>query len=197
MNRLIRHLELPVAVLLFLAGSAFLLKMCYLSLLQNTVYGGLLILAFYGYVRLRHGVKIPPVLLLLVLAALEVDALGNYFYMYGQQFGPVMYDEFAHVAVQALTAPLIVWLTREGFVRFGYRLPLGLITVFSITLLFSITGFYEIIELWDELYFGGQRIWSKHDAPNDLQWNLAGIIIGAVLTYIVMRVVHQREPKCE
>lgn len=187
MNRLIRHLEFPVAVLMFLAGSAFLLKMCYLSLLQNTVYGGLLLLAFYGYVRVRYGVKIPPVLLLLVLAALEVDALGNYFRMYGQRFGPVMYDEFAHIAVQALTAPLIVWLAREGFVRFGYHLPLGLITVFSITVLFSITGFYEIIELWDELYFSGQRIWSPHDAPNDLQWNLAGIIIGAVSTYIVMK----------
>ena len=187
MNRLIRHLEFPFAVLMFLAGSAFLLKMCYLSLLQNTVYGGLLLLAFYGYVRVRHGVRIPLALLLLVLAALEVDALGNYFRMYGQHLGPVMYDEFAHIAVQTLTAPLIVWLAREGLARFGYRLPLGLITVFSITVLFSITGFYEIIELWDERYFSGQRIWSPHDAPNDLQWNLAGIIIGSVSTYVVMK----------
>ena len=187
MNRLIRHLEFPVAVLLFLAGSAFLLKMCYLSLLQNTVYGGLLLSAFYGYVRARHRLKIPLALLLLVLAALEVDALGNYFRMYGQQFGPVMYDEFAHLAVQALTAPLIVWLAREGLARTGYRLPLGFVTVFSIMTLFSITGLYEIIELWDERYFQGQRIWSTHDAPNDLQWNLAGIIIGSVTTYVVMK----------
>jgi hypothetical protein len=187
MNRLIRHLEFPVAVLLFLAGSAFLLKMCYLSLLQNTVYGGLLLLVFYGYVRVRHRLKIPLSLLLLVLAALEVDALGNYFRMYGRQFGPVMYDEFAHLAVQALTAPLILWLVREGLTQFGYRLPLGLVTVFSIMTLFSITGLYEIIELWDELYFNGQRIWSPHDAPNDLQWNLAGIIIGSVSTYMVIK----------
>jgi hypothetical protein len=193
MNRLIRHLEFPVAVLLFLAGSAFLLKMCYLSLLQNTVYGGLLLLAFYGYVRARHRLKIPLPLLLLVLAALEVDALGNYFRMYGQQFGPVMYDEFAHIAVQALTAPLIFWLVREGLARAGYRLPLGFVTVFSIMTLFSITGLYEIIELWDELYFQGQRIWSPHDAPNDLQWNLAGIIIGSVSTYVVMKYFEARK----
>jgi hypothetical protein len=54
-------------------------------------------------------------------------------------------------------------------------------------MLFSITAFYEIIELWDELYFKGQRIWSPHDAPNDLQWNLAGIILGSVSTYIIMK----------
>jgi hypothetical protein len=187
MNRLIRHLEFPFAVLLFLSGSAFLLKMCYLSLLQNTVFGGLFLLAFYAYVRARHRLRIPPLLLLLVLAAVEVDALGNYFRMYGQRFGPLMYDEFAHLAVQALTAPLIIWLAREGLARFNYHLPLGLVTLFSIMTLFSITGLYEIIELWDELYFKGQRIWSPHDAPNDLQWNLAGIIIGSVLTYIVMK----------
>jgi hypothetical protein len=176
-----------MVILLFLAGCAFLLKMCYLSLLQNTVYGGLFLLAFYGYLRARYDIKIPPVLLLLVLAAVEVDAVGNYFRMYGQHLGPVMYDEFAHMAVQALTSPLILWLANEVIARFGYHLPLGLITFFSIMTLFSITGFYEIIELWDERYFRGQRIWSPHDAPNDLQWNLAGIIIGSVSTYRVMK----------
>lgn len=187
MNRLIQRLEFPIVILLCLAGSAFLLKMCYLSLLQNTVYGALLLLAFYGYLHARFDIKIPPVLLLLVLAAVEVDAVGNYFRMYGRRLGPLMYDEFAHLAVQALTAPIILWLVSRIVVRLGYHLQLGLITFFSITTLFSITGFYEIIELWDERYFRGQRIWSPHDAPNDLQWNLAGIIIGSVSTYVVMK----------
>jgi hypothetical protein len=186
MNRLIRHIELPFVVLLFLAGSAFLLKLPYLSLLANTVIGGSLLAAFYGYLYGRYHVKIPIVLPLLVLAAVEVDALGNHFRMYGQGFGPIMYDEFAHMAVQAFTAPIIMWLASAVIVRSGYQLPLGLITFFSITLLFSITGFYEIIELWDELYFSGQRIGTRYDAPNDLQWNLAGIIIGSVMTYLVM-----------
>ncbi|HEV7902258.1 MAG TPA: hypothetical protein VGO96_00350 [Pyrinomonadaceae bacterium] len=51
----------------------------------------------------------------------------------------------------------------------------------------TLTAGYEIIELWDELYFGGQPIWSKHDAPNDLQWDFAGILIGAGLAYVVLR----------
>lgn len=187
LNRLIHRLELLIVILLLLAGSAFLLKMCYLSLLQNTVYGALLLLAAYGYLHARFDTKIPPIPLLLVLAAVEVDALGNYFRMYGRQIGPIMYDEFAHMAVQALTSPIILWIVREVVMRSGYHLPLGLITFFSIVTLYSLTGFYEIIELWDELYFRGQRIWSPHDAPNDLQWNLAGIIIGSVSTYVVMK----------
>jgi hypothetical protein len=186
MNELIRRLELPIVIMLFLAGSTFLLKVCYLSLLQNTLFGGSLLLALYVYLYGRFRLKIPVVLPLLVLAAVEVDALGNYFRMYGRQFGPVMYDEFAHMTLQALTAPIIIWLAAAVLVRSGYHLPLGLITFFSITMLFSITGFYEIIELWDELYFSGQRIGTPHDAPNDLQWNLAGIIIGSAVTYAVM-----------
>jgi uncharacterized membrane protein YjdF len=186
MNQLIRRLELPVVAVMFVAGSAFLLKMAYLPVLACTILGALFLLAFYLYIRARYDVKVPFILLLLVLGAVEVDALGNYFRMYGHHFGPVMYDEFSHMAVQALTAPVIVWLLREGINRFGYRLPLGLVTFFAITIQFSLSAFYEVIELWDELYFRGQRIWSPHDAPNDLQWNLAGIIIGATLASLVL-----------
>jgi uncharacterized membrane protein YjdF len=187
MNQLIRRLELPIVAALLIAGSAFLLKMAYMPVLTCTLLGGLYLLAVYLYVRARYDIKIPAILLLLVLGAVEVDALGNYFRMYGRRLGPVMYDEFSHLAVQALTAPMIVWLLREGIVRFGYRLPLGLVTFFAITALFSLSAFYEVIELWDELYFRGQRIWSPHDAPNDLQWDLAGILIGAVFTYALLK----------
>jgi uncharacterized membrane protein YjdF len=122
-----------------------------------------------------------------VLCAVEVDAVGNYFRMYGRMFGPVQYDVFAHFAVQALNEPLVVWLLREGIMRSGYRLPPGLTALFAVTILFSLSGFYEFIEPRDELYFNGQCIWSAHDAPNDLQWNLAGTICGALLTYAVIR----------
>jgi uncharacterized membrane protein YjdF len=161
--------------------------MAYMPVLYVTGLGLLLILAFYFYVRARYEIRIPLVLLLLTLCAVEVDALGNFFRMYGKKFGPINYDEFAHLAVQALTAPLIVWLLREGIVRFGYRLPLGLIVFFSITVMFSISAFYEVIEMWDELYFKGQRIWSTHDAPNDLQWDFCGILIGASIAYLFFK----------
>ncbi len=62
--------------------------------------------------------------------------------------------------------------------------------MFAIALLFSVSGFYEIIEVWDERYFHGKRIWSPYDAPNDLQWDLTGAVIGAALTYAILKKSH-------
>ncbi len=190
MNPLLKRLDLPITAALLVAGAAFLLKMCYLPLVTCTLLGSAWLAAVYFYVRARYAIRLPPALLFLVFAALQVDALGNFFRMYGTQFGPVMYDEFAHLAVQALTMPLIVWLLSETLKRFGHSLPLGLTIFFAVTTFFSLSACYEIIELWDELYFGGQRIWHKHDAPNDLQWDFVGIVIGAGLAYVILRRQH-------
>jgi hypothetical protein len=187
MNQLARRLQLPIVATFFLAGSAFLLKMCYLSLAFNTVFGLSYLTAFYGYVRARYSLVVPPVLLALVLVGVEVDALGNYFHVYDSQFGPLRYDEFAHLTIQVLVTPIIVWLMREALERTGHRLSLGFTTFFAGTTIFSLSAFYEIIELWDELYFSGHRIWSFHDTANDLQFDLCGIIVGALLAYALLK----------
>ena len=187
MSELVRRLQWPIVLIMFLAGSAFLLKMCYLSLAFNTAFGIAYLTAFYFYVRARYGLLLPPVLLGLVLVGVEVDAVGNYFRMYGTQFGPMQYDEFAHMTVQILVTPLIVWLLREGLERFGQQLSLGLTTFFAGVTIFGLSAFYEIIELWDELYFGGHRIWSTRDTSTDLQFDLFGIVAGAAFAYLLLR----------
>lgn len=193
MNReKLRRWEIPLIALLIIFGSAFLLKMAYMPLLLCSALGAAYLVAVYLFVRARYGIEIPLILLLLVFGGVQVDAVGNFFRMFGRKFGPLDYDEFAHMAVQVLTTPLVVWLLREALKRFGYPLPLGLVTFFAITTIFSLSAFYEIIEMWDELYFGGQRIWSTHDAPNDLQWNFAGILLGAALAYAVLHRTPER-----
>jgi hypothetical protein len=184
---LLRKIELPLVLLVLTAGTAFLLKMCYLSLAVNCLFGLVFLSAFYAYVRNRHGINIPPILLVLVFGALQVDALGNFFRMYGRQFGPMQYDEFSHMAVQVLITPIIIWLVRRGLERFGQNLSPGFATLFAISLMFSLASAYEVIELWDEVYFGGQRIWSKFDTANDLQWDLTGIIVGTLLAVPLLR----------
>jgi len=176
----------PLMVLLSLfAGAAFLTKMCYLSLAFNTIFVIVFLALFYVYVRARLEIRIPIGLLLLVFAALQVDALGNFFHMYGRQFGPMQYDEFAHMTVQVLVSPVIVWLA--GRLLRQYRMPLVLIAVFAATIVFSLSAVYEIIELWDELYFGGHRIWGSYDTATDLQWDLCGIIVGTLFSCIMLR----------
>ena len=183
----VKRFQWPIATVMFVIGAAFLTKMCYLSLAFNTVFGLVYLLAFFGFVRARFDLNVPPLLLVLVLCGVEVDALGNYFRMYGNQFGPLQYDEFAHLTIQVLVTPLAVWLAVAGLEKFGQRLSLGFTTFFAGVVIFSLSAFYEIIELWDEVYFGGHRIWSTHDTASDLQFDLSGIVLGALLAYAILR----------
>ena len=182
-----KQLELPLVMLALFAGAAFLTKMCYLSLAFNTLFVLVFLALCYFYVRARLKIQIPVLLLGLVFAALQVDALGNYFRMYGQRFGPMQYDEFAHMAVQVLVSPIIVWLVGRLLAQYGYRLPLKLTAFFAGTIVFSLSAAYEIIELWDEIYFGGKRIWGPYDSATDLQWDLCGIIVGTLFSCIMLR----------
>jgi len=184
-------MEISLVALMFLIGSAFLLKMCYLSLVFNTVFVILFLATLYFYLRSRHQINIPPLLLSLVFLALEVDALGNFFRMYGQRFGPMQYDEFSHMMVQLLITPMIIWLL-QGFLRkLGHHFSVRLTSILSATMMFSLASFYEIIELWDELYFGGQRIWGPYDTATDLQWDLCGIVLGTlVANFALKRIPH-------
>jgi len=187
MSDFARRFQLPLMALLFVTGAAFLLKMCYLSLAFNTIFGIGFLTTVYFFVKARFGVTLPPSLLALVLVGLEVDALGNFFRMYGNRFGPLQYDEFAHMTIQVLVTPLIVYLLREAVERAGQNLSLGFTTVFAGAIIFSLSAFYEVIELWDELYFGGRRIWSTRDTSTDLQFDLFGIIVGSVVAYALLR----------
>ena len=185
---LLRKFETSLALLALLAGVVFLLLMCHLSFAFNTVFGIVFLTLFYVYVRGRHQINLPPSLLVLVFAALQIDALGNLFGMYGQQVGPLQYDEFSHMFVQALVTPIIVWLVQHSLQKYGHRLPLILTAFFSATIVFSLSAFYEIIELWDELYFHPHRIWGPLDTATDLQFDLCGIIVGTLLACVLLRV---------
>jgi uncharacterized membrane protein YjdF len=186
-TRLRTWIEIPLVMLSLFAGAAFLTKMCYLSLAFNTIFVVIFLGIFYFYVNARLNLRIPVSLLGLVFLALQVDALGNFFRMYGRQFGPVQYDEFAHTTVQVLVSPIIVWLVSSVLNRSGYRLPTKLTAFFAATIVFSLSAIYEIIELWDEIYFGGHRIWGPYDTATDLQWDLCGIIVGTLFSCIMLR----------
>jgi len=184
---LARSVERPLVMLSLIAGAAFLTKMCYLSLAFNTLFVLVFLALFYFYLRARLKIRVPVVLLGLVFLALQVDALGNFFHMYGRQFGPMQYDEFAHMTVQVLVSPVIVWTINRLLKQSGYRLPLRLSAFFAATIVFSLSAAYEIIELWDEIYFGGKRIWGPYDTATDLQWDLFGIVVGILFSCMMLR----------
>ena len=171
-------------------GTVFLLKLAYLRIWFSTPICIAWLAAIYVYVKQRFGIKIPVILLALVYVSVALDGLGNLFDWYNTKYKYVQYDEFTHTAIPALTAPVIVWLLNEGMKRFGYKLPLWLVTFFASTTMFTISGFYEIIELWDDKYFWpqpGMRIHGPYDTPNDLQCDLIGLVIGGIAAYVILR----------
>ena len=184
---LLRKFETSLALLSLFAGIGFLLMMCHLSFAFNTVFGIVFLSLFYAYVRGRHRINMPVSLLALVFVALQVDALGNLFGMYGTQFGPFQYDEFSHMTVQLLVTPIIVWLVQHALEKWGHNLSIPLTAFFAGSIVFSLSAFYEVIELWDELYFHPHRIWGPLDSATDLQFDLFGTVIGTLLACLLMR----------
>jgi hypothetical protein len=183
----LRNFEVSLALVALIAGIAFLLMMCHLSFAFNTIFGIVFLSLFYVYIRGRHKINLPASLVALVFAALQIDALGNLFGMYGQRVGPLQYDEFSHMFVQMLVTPIIVWLVQHVLEKWGYFLPLKLTAFFAASIVFSLSAFYEIIELWDEMYFHPHRIWGALDTATDLQFDLCGIVVGTLLACVLLR----------
>lgn len=197
MRRLPLVIEIIIIALLFVLGSLFLFRLAYLPIWTSMSLGMLYVLAVTIFLRFQYGLHIPLLLPLLAVLSVSVDGIGNYFGFYRTQFRYVQYDEISHALIPFLTAPLIIWLLRAGLERFGYHLPLGLITLFAITIMFTISGFYEVLELWDDKYMHpepGMRIHGPYDTPNDLQWDLFGIVAGAVVTWLVMKTRSRNKP---
>jgi uncharacterized membrane protein YjdF len=143
------------------------------------------------YFRRRYGIKVPFLILLLAFAAVEIDTVGNHFRWYQKIPWPVPYDVFAHLIIPALLAPALIWLMRGWFERLGYPLPLGIIAFVAFNVNFSLAGFYEITELWDDFYFGGHRIENSYDTPRDLQWSFIGALLGSLLAYVTLKIARR------
>ncbi len=195
MKTIVKRFELLIVTGLLVWGAVFLLRMPHLHVWMIMPISVAYLWAIYAFVKSRYEVKIPIALLSLVWASVALDALGNLKFggrpgLYDTKFSYFQYDEFTHTAIPALIAPVIVWLLRAGLERFGYRLPLGLVTFFAVTTMFTVSGFYEIVELWDDKYMWpqpGMRIHGPYDTPNDLQCDLLGLVIGGLMAYTILK----------
>src|SRR5262249_19480214 len=204
MNETVKRYEIPLVIGLLVWGTLFLLRLPHLYIWISTPISVAYLWAIYAFVKARYEVEIPIALLFLVWASVALDALGNlkfgdYPGLYNTKFKYFQYDEFMHTAVPALIAPVMVWLLRAGLDHFGYRLPLGLVVFFAVTTMFTVSGFYEIIELWDDKYMWpqpGMRIHGPYDTPNDLQCDLVGMTIGGLTAYVILKrqVKNAQEP---
>jgi uncharacterized membrane protein YjdF len=199
MHNMVKRFEPLIIAGLLVWGAAFLLRLPHLQVWVIMPVCVAYLWAIHAFVKTRYGVKIPVALLFLVWASVALDSIGNIKFgdfhgLYNTKLPYFQYDEFTHTAVPALVAPVIVWLVRAGLDHFGYRLPLGLVTFFALTTMFTVAGLYEIIELWDDKYMWpapGMRIHGPYDSANDLQCDMIGMTIGGLMAYAILK--RQRE----
>jgi len=167
--------------------SALLIRMPYRAPLTNGLYAGVALSLFYIYLRWRLDIRLPSFMLMGLVFGVFLDILGNQFNLFSRTFGFIAYDVFTHFTTAALSLIPVMWLLLALIKRFDYRLPLGFVALFSVTTTFSLSAYYEILELCDEKFFGGHRIWTTHDTVHDLASDLSGIVIAAICYALAIR----------
>jgi hypothetical protein len=191
---ILRYEFLIFSIIGFAAKSYLLIRLPYREWYINTMYTTLIIGWFYCFFTFRFKAR-PPLFIVFCLAfAIGIDVVGNVFGLYGQKFFGVDYDEYTHLLGSGSSLVPVMWAFRTTTRRMGFRLPNDLVGFVSVTITFSLTAYYEILELWDELLYGDfTRLWTPRDSANDLMWNLAGIVVAALLATQVFRLLDRRE----
>jgi hypothetical protein len=195
MNNRFRQVEFYAFIIAaFAAKSLLLIRLPYRPWYENAIYTGLLLSSLYCYFRFRQSVSFPPVVIFCLAAAVGVDVIGNLFNFYGHPFGPLPdYDIFAHFFGSGFSLVPAMWLLRSTLRRLEVSLPQNLLAFLSVTVAFSFCSWYEILELWDELFYGDfTRIWSTQDTAKDLQYDLAGIIVFAFAASFIFKLIDKR-----
>ncbi|MEK6324572.1 MAG: hypothetical protein AABN33_23265 [Acidobacteriota bacterium] len=198
-NSTYRQIEFYLfCVISFAAKSMLLIALPYREWPVNTVYTCSLLLFFYCYFRFRQGLRAPFFVLFSLAAAVAVDILGNKFGLYGHPFGPLRdYDEFAHFAGSGFSAIAAFWVLRAGTLRMGFKLSNGLLGFLATSVAFTYCGWYEILELWDELFYSHfERIHWWYDSANDLFYDFLGVIvfIAAAALFFAVKERTARQP---
>lgn len=170
-----------------------LLRLPYRLPVTNILLSTLALSSFYFYLRLRLDIRMPSTMILCLVLSLALDVIGNRYGLFSVRIGPIPYDIITHFVASGLSFIPVMWLLMKLIRRFGYRLPLGFVTFFSVTTAFSLAGYYEITELMDERLLGGHRIWTPRDTVQDLAADLVGIVIAAICYGLASRARWRRD----
>lgn len=172
---------LLAGTLALLGYTALLLKLPYRTPVLNVLYSSLALGSLYCYLRLRLHMQVPFRVVLCLVVSILLDMIGNRYGLFSQRIAFIPYDIVTHFLASGLSLVAVMWILLGLIKRYDYRLPMGFVAFFSVTIAFSLAAYYEITELIDERIFGGHRIWNPRDTSQDLAADLTGIIIAAVV----------------
>ena len=182
-----------VLLMMLLIGLSLAILFPYFPIAGAIISGSLFLLLVYLVLKKEFRTTMPFSINCLLFFGIFADSVGNTFNLYEKKLGPLWYDSWMHLFISFCLSFCLSWLF--SFLRTQKKIDIGRsltwILVFSLT--FSLTAFYEVTELWDELYFGGERIFGSHDTPKDLQWDMVGIILGMLIYSAILKVGQKRK----
>ena len=189
-----RHEFLLFSIIGFVAKSALLVRLPYREWYINSFWTGLIIAYFYCFFRFRYKATPPLITVFCLMMAVLMDVIGNVFHLYNTAILGIQYDDYTHFLGSACSLVPAMWVFRTTSRRMGIRLPADMMGFLSVCITFSLCSWYEVLELWDEQFWGDMtRIWTTQDTAKDLQWDLAGIIFAALICTGVYKLLDRRE----
>jgi hypothetical protein len=192
-----RYEFMAFSIVIFIAKSFLLVRMPYRGVERNAIFTVAILGTFYLYLRFRQNIRMPIFLLVFLALAVSEDVAGNFFHLYGTNVGPFAFDEITHFFGSGLSLPPTMWLLRTTTRKLGVHLPGPLLAFLSVTMAFSFSAYYEVLELWDEKFWGGKRLWTPTDSAQDLQFGLGGIVLFAIGTHFVYKLIERRKERRE
>ena len=126
----------------------------------------------------RRGLALSNFTICITLAAVWIDALGNFQNLYGQWW---WWDRVTHtIGGMAVTALFIDWaLVRRQAKKLLIPHPYAIL--FGFLLGQFVGAMYEVTEWLGDWWFATERVRGPYDAPRDLFFNLlGGLIVWAI-----------------
>ncbi|MBI4089826.1 MAG: hypothetical protein HY421_00320, partial [Candidatus Kerfeldbacteria bacterium] len=132
------------------------------------------------YVRLRYGIILPWIVLVVLSASVWLDAIGNFQHFYARFW---WWDRLTH-AVGGLAATVGVYAVAVAVWRAG-RLNVSwrVLNLYAFCLAQTLGALYEVSEWIGDELFSTHRVQGVFDGPRDLFFNMLGglvvLLIGA------------------
>ena len=183
-------------ILNYLKILQFNLQYTWLGLIITASASWLLVEYLANEFRKRKGHFLHWLIWLIVLASLSLDAAGDFFHLYGR-FS--WWDQLIHLFVSAVVCFTLFTIINTFWIdQFKFsllfksgRLKLSLLLAATSTL--TLGALYEIEEYTEDLIFYTNRLGPGTDTPNDLLFNLIGVLIAVAFVGIYYLITHKRE----
>lgn len=130
----------------------------------------------------RRGGALTNLTILFIMAAVWLDALGNFQHLYG---GFWWWDRVTHAVGGLAVSALFIDLSLAWRRLSKFSVPVSLTLWFGFLAGQFLAAMYEVSEWLGDMWFHTERVRGPYDTPHDLFFNAVGGVIVVLLFWIM------------